>query len=677
MSAFRTTEDAVVWRGAGETVVVQAWGADSLRVRATRQGDVVDSRHALLEPAPSEVVVRVEGDGAGDEVATLTNGGITATLTAAVRQDVTAGYPVPTCRLRFSDEGGRTLLEELGGGGSLKLQARRHRPLPGGRHHVTASFEATPGERLHGMGQYQQPVFDLKGSTLELAHRNSQASVPFLLSSLGYGLLWHDPAIGRATFGHNRTEWVAECTGQLDYWVTCGGTPARVLAAYANATGHVPPMPEHGLGLWQSKLRYWNAGQLLEVAREHRRRGLPLDVLVADFFHWPRMGDFRFDEEFWPDPRALVAELRALGVELMVSVWPQVALDSENAEEFTRDNLLVRTERGPAVQMAFQGPSLFADMTEPRTRQRVWELCKENYADLGVRTFWLDEAEPEYGVYDFDNYRYAAGPVLEVGNLYPQAFSRAFYEGQRSTGQEEVVNLVRCAWAGSQRYGALVWSGDIDTTWAALRTQVVAGLQMGLAGIPWWTTDTGGFHGGTADDPAYRELLVRWFQFATFCPVLRMHGDRRPTSPVVGADGTPRCPTGADNELWSYGDDVYAVLVRHLRVREALRPYLRTVMAEAHTDGQPVMRPLFHGFPADDTCWQVDDQYLFGPDLLVAPVLRAGATSRPVYLPPGTAWYDAWTGLPAGDGWVEAAAPLERVPVFTRDRALLGAFRGG
>jgi alpha-D-xyloside xylohydrolase len=492
------------------------------------------------------------------------------------------------------------------------------------------------------------------------------------MSSDGYGFLWHNPAIGRATFSLNRTEWVAESSRQLDYWITAGDTPARIAASYADATGHVPMMPEYGLGYWQCKLRYWNQEQLLEVAREHRRRDIPLDVIVADFFHWPKMGDYRFEEEFWPDPQAMVDELGQMGIELMVSVWPQVSLESENFAEFRRRNALVLTERGMNIHMGFQGPSVFIDPTNPEARSLVWELCRKNYHDLGIKLFWLDEAEPEYGVYDFDNYRYHAGPNLQVGNIYPQAFSRAFYEGQRDAGQDQVVNLVRCAWAGSQRYGALVWSGDIQSTYVDLRRQVTAGIHMGVAGLPWFTTDIGGFHRGDIDDPDFHDLLVRWFQFGTFCPVMRMHGDRAPYEPVVATDGSQRCRSGAPNELWSYGDDVYRILVRYVRLREAMRPYTRSLMVAAHEDGQPVMRGLFHDFPGDPVCWDVADQFMFGPDVLVAPVLAPNATSRRVYLPAGAQWTNLHTGeTTAGGRWVEVAAPIEVIPVFTRDPALL------
>jgi alpha-D-xyloside xylohydrolase len=666
VTVFHTASGRLLWRGDGETLVVEPWGRHSLRVRATRAADVADTDFALLPRPPAEAEIVTEGN-----VARLTNGNITAVLTAGEYEDAQAGYHVSGCSLAFYDRHGKLLLSELGSGGSLKLKARAYRAIAGGPHHLTASFEARPDEKLYGMGQYQQHMLNLKGCTLELAHRNSQVSVPFLLSSAGYGFLWHNPAIGRATFGANRTEWVAESTRQLDYWITAGDTPADITAAYAEATGHVPMMPEYGLGLWQSKLRYYNQEQLLTVAREYHRRGLPLDVLVADFFHWPKMGDYRFEDEFWPDPDAMVAELRELGIELMVSVWPQVSVESENFRDFRRRNLLVAAERGPDIQMSFQGPSMFLDVTNPAGRAALWELISRNYHARGIRVFWLDEAEPEFGVYDFDNYRYHLGPALEVGNIYPQAFSRAFHEGQRADGQEDVVNLVRCAWAGSQRYGALVWSGDIHCDFDTMRMQITAGINMGIAGIPWFTTDIGGFHGGDIRDPAFHELLVRWFQFGTFCPVMRMHGDRQPGAGVQAADGTPRCHTGAGNELWAFGEEVYDVLVRYLRLREALRPYTRRLMAEAHQHGQPVMRAMFHEFPDDPACWDLADQYMFGGDLLVAPVISAEANSREVYLPAGAAWTDLHTGTRhKGGRHVRVAAPLEVIPVFARDDAL-------
>jgi len=672
-SPFDVEGHALVWKGGGETIVVEPWGADSLRVRATRAGEIVDADFALLPPPTAEAGIAVGPDG----TARISSGKIVATLHASVEFDGAAGTTLARCRIEFTNRHGKHLLSEIHHGGSLKYRARSYRALRGEGYEITAAFESDPGETLVGMGQYQQDLIDIKGATFELAHRNSQVSIPFVLSSAGYGFLWHNPAIGRATFSSNRTEWVAETSDQIDYWITAGDTPAQITRAYAAATGYVPRMPEYGLGFWQSKLRYWNQEQLLEVAREHKRRELPLDVIVADFFHWPKMGDYRFDPEFWPDPAAMTRELAEMGTELMVSIWPQVSLQSENYESFRATNALVRTERGMDVQMGFQGPSVFIDPTSPQARTLLWDLCRRNYHDLGVRLYWLDEAEPEYGSYDFDNYRYHLGSNSRVGNIYPQAFARAFYEGQRAAGQEDVVNLIRCAWAGSQRYGALVWSGDIASTFDDLRRQVVAGIHIGVAGIPWFTTDIGGFHHGDIHDPDFHELLIRWFQFGTFCPVMRMHGDREPYEPVSAADGSPRARSGAPNELWSFGEDVYAILARYVRLRERLRPYLRSLMDEAHSAGQPVMRGMFHQFSADPRSWHVADQYMLGPDLLVAPVVTAGALRRRVYLPPGCTWRELATGIEHQGGQdVDVDAPLDVIPVFLRDGRhgeLLGA----
>ena len=658
---FVAEGERLIWRGNGETLVVEPWGANSLRVRARIKSPIRDDEWALLPQPAASPTISITGS-----KATLTNGRLTARLVAREWIDPANGYET-RCRISFLDADGRVLTEEAEAGSALRLQARRWEPRSGGAYRLTATFESQDGERLYGMGQYQQTVLDLKGATLELAHRNSQASVPFVLSSRGYGILWHNPAFGRATFATNRSEWVADATEQLDYWITAGPTPADITRAYADATGHAPVMPERGLGFWQCKLRYSNQEELLAVAREHRRRGLPLDVIVADYFHWPHMGDYRFEQEFWPDPRAMIEELESMGVELMVSVWPQVAVASENYPAFRRANALVRTERGLDPQMAFEGVSLFADVTATSGRQLLWDICRRNYFDLGVRTFWLDEAEPEWGAYEFDNYRYEAGPISQVANLYPQQFARAFWDGQRAAGQEDVVNLIRCAWAGSQRYGALVWSGDIHSTWEDFRRQIVAGLQMGIAGIPWFTTDIGGFHGGDPEDPAFRELLIRWFQFGAFCPIMRLHGYRSPSTEITTAAGEHRSPTGGPNELWSFGEEAYPILAEFVHLRERLRPYLREVMLEAHEDGQPVLRALFHGFPDDPAAWCVADQFLLGSDLLVAPVVEPGARRRSVYLPDGGDWIELRTGARfPGGGSVDVEAPLTSIPLFLR-----------
>ncbi|MBR5545378.1 MAG: glycoside hydrolase family 31 protein [Clostridia bacterium] len=653
MRYFEQHGNELIWRNKGETLIISPWGENSLRVRSTLQGEVQDTRFALLEPEQAEVEIEIE-----DMHACIRNGKIKA--------DVAVDDWHRLAVITFLNQKGEVLLRETAPANALMLRSRKFEPHLGGDFALTATFEGQDGEHIYGMGQYQEEILDWKGCTLELAHRNSQASVPFYLSSRGYGFLWHNPAIGSVSFGVNRTTWHAESTKQLDYWITAGDTPAGISHAYAKATGFAPEMPEYGLGFWQCKLRYWNQEQLLNVAREYKRRGLKIDVIVCDFFHWPKMGDYRFDPEFFPDPAAMVKELNEMGIELMVSVWPQISLTSENYEEMLQQGLLVRAEYGEQIGMRFVEDNMFFDATNPRARDYVWKKVKQNYFDHGIRIFWLDEAEPEYGTYDFKNYRYHMGSNLQIGNIYPQQYARLFYEGMKQEGMDKPVNLLRCAWAGSQRYGALVWSGDIMCRWEDFRRQVCAGLNMGCAGIPWWTTDIGGFHGGWTEKPEFRELLVRWFQWGCYCPVMRLHGDRQPHERIFRKDGTQVLDSGYDNEVWSFGEENEPILVKYMQRREALRPYVRGLMQEAHEKGTPLMRAMFYEFPEDPACALLKDQYMFGGRYLVAPVMQPGARSRSVYLPEGR-WQDVDTGAVYDGGQtVTVDAPIERMPVFER-----------
>lgn len=659
MDFFEEKDGKLIFRENGETVLVEPWGEDSIRVRGCMLGEIQDTNAALLIPegGAAEVKIRVREDGTGAE---LQNGKLTACLKVQ-------GWG-KKLQITFRNQKDEILLQEIADGGALTLNARQYKPLPGGTYRLKASFVSDPEEKIYGMGQYQQERMNLKGCNLELAHRNSQASIPFYASSLGYGFLWNNAAIGEVHFGLNTTEWIAEATPQLDYWITAGDTPAQVEEHYAQATGKAPMMPEYGLGFWQCKLRYYNQQQVIDVASEYHRRGIPLDVFVIDYYHWPRCGDYRFDEEYFPDPKEMVDRLHEMGIETMVSIWPQVDWRSENYEYLRQQGMLVKSNRGVDVQMVFHGNNVFIDPTNPRTREYVWGLIRKNYADLGIKTFWLDEAEPEFTGYDYECYRYHDGEVLEVGNKYPREYSRMFYEGQMASGQTDIVNLVRCAWAGSQRYGALVWSGDIFSTYEDFRKQICAGLHMGLAGIPWWTTDIGGFHGGVTEDPDFQELLIRWFQFGAFCPVMRLHGNRLPREPIFAKDGEEREGTGADNEIWSYGEENYRIMKKFIGIRERMRDYTRSMMREAHEKGTPVMRTLFYEFPEDQTAWDVTDSYLFGSDILVAPIVYPKAASRMVYLPEGARWVHAGTGTEyAGGQSVEIDAPIDTLPVFLRD----------
>lgn len=662
--AYKINGNKLIYRNDSEILQLEPWGKNSLRIRGTKTPEISKEPWALLEPEPCEAQIKVEG-----KTASITNGKLTASFNEF-------GW------LTYYNDKGEVLLEErwrVNNGGEktspLAICGREYKPLIGSSDYkITLRFEGQDGEKIYGLGQRQEKQLNMKGCCLELAQRNTQSSIPFALSNKGYGFLWNNPAIGRVTFANNLTEWTAECSEHMDLWITAGDSPAEIEEAYANATGKVPMMPDYGTGFWQCKLRYTTQEQLLNVAREYKRRGIPISVIVCDFFHWPNQGEWKFDPKYWPDPQAMVDELKDMGIELMVSIWPTVDVNSENYEEMKELGLLVRSERANAVQMQFMGNEYLYDAFNPESREFVWNKAKENYYKYGIKIFWLDEAEPDYMFhYDYDNFRYYKGPAVKVSNFYPVEYAKTFYEGMEKEGQENILNLLRCVWAGSQRYGALLWSGDTHSTFDFLRNQMAAGLNVGLSGIPWWTTDIGGFTGGDIHDPKFHELLIRWFQFGLFCPVTRLHGFRDPIDfSISNAARLWNQPfgSGADNEIYSYGEDIYKILKRLVDTREAMRPYVKEQMVKAHEKGTPVIRPLFYDNPDDEACWDINDEYMFGPDILVAPVLYEGMRKRSVYLPAGRTWKEVQTGkIYEGGTTVACDAPLDVIPVFTTNNS--------
>jgi alpha-D-xyloside xylohydrolase len=662
MGIFRQSEHRLIWQENQQIVWIQPWGPNGIRVQANLAGAPLDIPQALLESpavADSEVETVIEPSGAW-----LKNGSIKVAI-------ATNG------RIQFYNANtGAVLLQEP----ALPYYAppnRHFKPKDGRLYQIEVWFESKDGERFFGLGQHQHGQLDNKGCVIDLQQRNTEVAIPFMVSNQGYGFLWNNPGIGRVELGGNATRWVAYGSQQIDYYVVCGDSYAEILHRYADATGHSPVMPAWATGFWQCKLRYETQDELMAVAREYHRRGLPLSVIVSDFFNWSHMGEWRFDPACWPDPVAMTRKLESMGVKLMVSIWPTVSTISENYNTMRERGLLVNNERGTDAQQIFvdhgiNGPAYFPyyDATNPEARQFIWDVVKRNYFAQGVKLFWLDNDEPDITPWDPDNLRFYLGNGLEVGNIYPKLHQKAFYDGLRSAGESEVVTLSRSAWAGSQRYSSINWSGDIASNFEALQAQVRAGLNMAMSGIPWWTTDIGGFHDGDITTDYFKELIVRWFQYGVFCPIFRLHGDRSPRR-------KPFPNSGGDNEIWSFGEPAYEMIKPLLFLREALRPYIQIQMEIASTEGLPPMRPLFVDFPKDLICESVDDQFMFGPDILVAPVLFAGEREREVYLPAGTDWIDAWTGQPAPGGEVViASAPLDRIPVYLRSGSdLLNKFK--
>ncbi len=660
--SFAKDGNALIYKRQGETVRIEPWGRNALRVRATVLPDFTGRVNALTEEVTKEGTVTINGMMGGE----IVNGRIKATVNEV---GIITFYRDDKRVLReyYSCYGGSLTKEAI----CFKIFSREYQGISSDDFRITTRFESCDEEKLFGMGQYQQPYLDLKGTTLALEQRNSQVSVPFLVSSLGYGMLWNNPAVGEASFSKNGYKWIARESSELDYWITADETPKDLVANYTEAVGRAPALSQKYLGLWQCKLRYRTPEEVLEVFRKYKELGIHLDVIVIDFFHWPYQGDWKFDETYWPKDkvRAMCDEIHAEGTKVMVSVWPSVDKRSENYAYMMENCLMSRTEVGTPETYDYQGECGTIDLFNPEAAAFIWDRCKNNYRDWGIDLFWLDNSEPDSAVYDFENLRYHTGRGSKVGNEYPKKYLKAFYDGLTAEGETDFVSLIRSAWVGSQKYRGLVWTGDVQSTYEGFKDQVIAGQNMGLAGIPWWTTDIGGFMTEDVFDPDFKELLIRWYEYGTFCPIMRMHGDRGPYNiePLDNRDfGGGYLHTGQPNELWSYGDDVYKIMKHYLDIRNGMKDYVEGLMKEASENGSPLIRTMFYENADDEKCWNCPNQYMFGPDYVVAPVMAKGVTEMDVYLPAGT-WKDIHTGEQfEGKQNVTVKTPLEIMPVFKR-----------
>lgn len=646
MGIFQVQGNKIIFQKRDELAIIEPWGKDNLRFRSSPNIRITNEDWNLLPQPDTECTVTIK-----DDKATISNGNISAEM-------------FPSGKITYYKNGKEILTERSEVAFFMKY--RDFRALGGDNHRATVVFQACENEHFYGLGQEQNDCFDLKGSTSQLIHKNAKSSIPFVYSSRGYGFLWNNPAIGRCELTNNHTLWEANSTKQIDYVVIAGDSPAEIMAKYADLTGHAPKFPSWASGFWQSKLRYEDQEELLEVAREYKKRGIPLSAIIIDYFHWTEQGDWKFDPKYWPDPKKMCEELEEMGIKPIVSIWPTINPASENYSYMDERNMLIRTERGQYGIFSFYGQQTYADPSNPEAREYVWERIYENYYKNGIKNYWLDEAEPEVGPAHFDNLRYYRGNGEEVGLIYPYHYSQLFYEGLKKAGETEIISLTRAAWIGSQRFGALVWSGDIPSTFEALRMSVKTGLNMAMCGIPWWNSDIGGFWGADIESDYFRELIVRWFQFGVFCPATRLHGARLRTPNQEERNPGVKERSGGDNEIWSFGEKAYPILKDLIELRERLRPYIHKYMDIASETGAPVMRPMFFDYPEDEICYSLDDQYMFGEDILFAPIVNQGCTDRKVYLPAGT-WIDVNDKKEyVGCNYVEMHAKLDRFIAFVK-----------
>lgn len=603
-----------------EKVCIFPWGKDTLRFVSAPDGNIINENWNLLPPDyekwdECETEAYIE-----DGMAIIKNG----IMKAVLHENGKVIYY----------KNNKIILEEMTEN-AFDAFYRTYRARGDSSFEANILFKPDKEEHFYGLGQEANDCFDMKGSTSNLEHRNTKSSIPFVYSSKGYGFLWNNPAIGRCELANNRYKWTVYKTKQVDYLVIGGENPGDVMSKYADIMGHTPKFPEFASGFWQSKLRYESSEDLLEVAKEYKRRNIPISVIVIDYFHWTQQGDWKFEPSLWKDVEGMVKELDKMGIKLMVSIWPTTNPQSENYKYMDDRNMILRTENGLYGMQDFYGQQDYIDTLKEETRDYVWDIIKKNYYDRGIKYFWLDEAEPGLVPNHYDNIRCCRGNFSEFALLYPYYYAKMFYDGLKEAGEEEIITLERAAYAGISRYGALIWSGDLQSTFDNLRKSVKTGLNMAMSGISWWTTDIGGFWGGDTESEYFRELIIRWFQFGVFCPVTRLHGVRvKQKGHVDRHPGIPEM-SGGDNEIWSFGKKDYEILKNLIELREKLRPYVMKYMDIAQETGSPIMRPMFYDFPEDKICYELDDQYMFGKDILFAPITEQGCTQRNVYLPEG------------------------------------------
>jgi alpha-D-xyloside xylohydrolase len=517
--------------------------------------------------------------------------------------------------------------------------------------HVEDRFGPDATEALYGLGQHQSGMFNYRGSVVELGQNNTDIAIPLLLSSKGYAILWNT-----ASFGYVDNRFPLELNfdsmaePQIDFFVLYGPEFDSIIHEYRSLTGHVPLFAEWAYGLFQSKDRYKTQEEMLSIAAGYRSRHIPMDGLVQDWYWWKEggKGDPIFNSGYTDVP----AELKTLHdehVHAMISAWAMMDATSENYKQI--------------VQRGFEVPGAQVyDPTNPAAADFFWNQFVGKLFAQGWDAFWLDSSEPEeawphIGDAVLRDKQLAIGPGLEYTNIFPLMHTSDVAARWRETGStKRVFLLTRSAFLGQQRVGATVWSGDVYSSWWALRRQVPAGLNFALSGYPYWTTDIGGYHPlnyAQTIPPGYEELYARWFEYGAFCPIFRTHGHRD------------------HNEMWVY-EQVFPTLLAVDRLRYRLMPYVYSLAWRVTSGDYTIQRPLVMDFRDDPATHEIGDQFMFGPDLLVSPVLTQGATSRSLYLPAGASWYDFWTGeRTSGGAAITAQAPLDRIPLSVRAGSIL------
>jgi len=514
---------------------------------------------------------------------------------------------------------------------------------------VEDRFAPDASEGFYGLGQHQSGMFNYRGATVTLAQNNTDVAIPLLLSSKGYGLMWNTASL---THVDNRFPLELNLTSlaghSVDYYFIYGPEMDQIIHQYRNLTGHTPMLPKWAYGFFQSKDRYVSQEEVLGIAHRYRQEHIPFDAIVQDWFWWKAEGDPVFTSNF-PDVPNELKRLHDEHVHAMLSVWGLFDPKSRNYQKLTEQHLDVHDAH-------------VYDASNPKARDFFWNNLAGPLFSQGWDAFWLDSAEPEefwphMGDAILRKKQIAIGNGAEFTNIFPFMHTLGVQEHWKATtDRKRVFLLTRSAFLGQQRVGATVWSGDVYGSYWGLKHQVAAGLNFALSGYPYWTTDIGGYwppHDDPVADPKYQELYARWFEYGVFCPIFRTHGHR------------------PQNEIWSF-DKVAPILIAYDKFRYRLMPYIYSLGWRVTNEDYTIQRPLLMDWRTDPKIRDIGDEFMFGPSLLIAPVLEPDASRRTLYLPTVPAWYDFWTGASQQGGReVDANVTLDRIPLYVRAGSIL------
>jgi alpha-D-xyloside xylohydrolase len=467
----------------------------------------------------------------------------------------------------------------------------------------------------------------------------------------------------------------SEAGKQIDYYYIKGENADEVISGYRDLTGKSPIMPKWAMGLWQSRQRYKSQDELVDVVKEYRKRNIPFDNIVLDWFYWPedKWGDHDFNPEFWPNPDKMMDDIHAMNSQIMISVWPKFYVGTKNYDLFKEKGWLYMNniELGNLDWVGKGYKNTFYDAYNPEARKLFWEGMNEKLFSKGIDGWWMDATEPDIHSNVTAQERKETmtpnyfGTGEEYFNAYSLFQSKGVYEGQRKTNPDQrVFILTRSAFAGQQRYATASWSGDIVTRWEDFKDQIAGGINMALSGIPYWTTDIGGFslerrymNPSAADLKEWREINTRWYQYGVFCPLFRIHGE----FPF--------------REIWNLAPEnstEYKSMVYYDQLRYRLMPYIYSLAGATFHENGTIMRGLVMDFAADSKVNSITDQFMFGKALMVCPITSYKQRERTVYLPANTGWYDFYTGKYIDGGQtINAAAPLDIVPLYVKEGSII------